>query len=132
MLKTLIGISLQVQCLLLFNGIVSSYMWLFEGLIKLKQGFPKAEEGLLFLCKLFLLVYRGGLIFKSTGLQLWPNFMALLTKSKETTLMEAGNSALTSSVFHGLAGNFGVCACVLHITKHAMLTRLAQQCGDQP
>ena len=36
------------------------------------------------------------------------------TVSKESALMEAGNSMLTSSIFPGLAGNFGFCACVLH------------------
>ena len=30
------------------------------------------------------------------------------------------------SVFHGLAKNCGFCACVLHVTRHSMLTRLAQ------
>ena len=49
--------------------------------------------------------------------------MALLTIGKEsglTMLTEAGNSVLTSSVFHFLkhrfVGNFGSCACVLHVT----------------
>ena len=58
---------------------------------------------------------------KPTG----PNFMALLTVSTESALTEAGNSMLTASVFHGLAGNFGFCAFVLHITRHSTLTRLA-------
>ena len=30
-------------------------------------------------------------------------------------LTEAVNSVLTASVFHGLAANFGFCACVLYI-----------------
>ena len=34
-----------------------------------------------------------------------PDFMALLTVNKELMLMEAGNSVLTSSMFHKLAGN---------------------------
>ena len=58
-----------------------------------------------------------------------PNFMALLTVSTEFALTEAGNSMLTASVFHGLAANFGFCACVLHVTKHSTLTRLAQKFG---
>ena len=32
--------------------------------------------------------------------------MALLTVRKESALAEAGNSALTSTIFHGFAGNF--------------------------
>ncbi len=31
-----------------------------------------------------------------------PNFMALLTVSKESALTEAGNSLLTSSLFNGI------------------------------
>ncbi len=53
--------------------------------------------------------------------------MALLTKSKESTLTEAENSVLTSTVFQGLAGNFGLCACVLHVTRHSSLTQIAQK-----
>ena len=34
---------------------------------------------------------------------------------------------LTASVFHGLAANFGFCACVLHVSRHSTLTRLAQK-----
>ena len=34
---------------------------------------------------------------------------------------------LTTSVFHGLATDFGFCACVLLVTRHSMLTRLAQK-----
>ena len=52
--------------------------------------------------------------------------MALIV-SKETALTEAGNSVLTTSnVFHGLAGNYGMCACKLNITKHSTLTQLVQ------
>ncbi len=58
-----------------------------------------------------------------------PDFMALLTVSKESALTEAGNSTLTSSVFHGLAGNFCLCACELHVTRHSFLTQLAQKFG---
>ena len=45
-----------------------------------------------------------------------PNFMALLTVSKESTLAKEGNSVLLSSVhvFHGLAG---ILACVLHVNR---------------
>ena len=50
-----------------------------------------------------------------------PNFKALLTKSTESALMEAGNSVITASVFHGLAANFGFCACLLHVTRHSTL-----------
>ena len=32
-----------------------------------------------------------------------PNFTALLTVSRASALMEAGNSVLTASIFHGLA-----------------------------
>ena len=57
------------------------------------------------------------------------NYMALLTVSTESALMEAGNSVLTASVFHRYAANFGFCACVLHVTRHSTLTRLAQKFG---
>ena len=50
---------------------------------------------------------------KSTG----QNFMALLTKSKESLLTEARNSALEASVFHRLAGNVCLSESVLKITK---------------
>ena len=50
-----------------------------------------------------------------------PYFMALLTVSTEFALTEAGNYVLTASVFHGLAANFGFCACVLHVTRHSTL-----------
>ena len=55
--------------------------------------------------------------------------MALLIVSTESALTEAGNSVLTASVFYGLAANVGFCACVLHVTRHATLTRLAQKFG---
>ena len=55
--------------------------------------------------------------------------MALNTISKETVLAGAGNSALASSKFHGLEGNFGVCLCILHITRHSSLSQLAQKFG---
>ena len=58
-----------------------------------------------------------------------PNFMALLTVIKESSLTEAGNSWLTASVFHRLASNFGFCACILHVTRHSTLTMLAQKFG---
>ena len=54
-----------------------------------------------------------------------PNFMALLTVSTESAFTKAGNSVLTAGVFHGLATNFGFCPCILHVTRHSMLTRLA-------
>ena len=49
--------------------------------------------------------------------------MTLLTLYKEAALAEAGNLALTSSIFHGLAASFGLCACVLQftITRYSML-----------
>ncbi len=53
--------------------------------------------------------------------------MALLTKSKESTLTETENSVLTSSIFQGLAENLGLCACVLHVTRHSSLTQMAQK-----
>ena len=54
--------------------------------------------------------------------------MALLTVSKESTLAKAGNSLLTSIVFDGLFCEFW-CACVLHVTRHFLLTQLAQKFG---
>ena len=36
---------------------------------------------------------------------------------------------LTASVFQGLAANLGFCACVLYVTRHSTLTRLAQKFG---
>ena len=59
----------------------------------------------------------------------WPTFMGLLTISEESALAEAGNSARTASVFHGLAGNLHLCLCELHVTKHSLLTLLAQKFG---
>ena len=54
--------------------------------------------------------------------------MALLTVSKESALVEAGNSVLSSSVFQWLEGNFVLCAYLLHVTGHSTLTvRLAQK-----
>ncbi len=53
--------------------------------------------------------------------------MALLAKSKESTLTKVETSVLTSIVFQGLAGNFGLCACVLGVTRHSSLTQIAQK-----
>ena len=64
---------------------------------------------------------------KYTGLK----FRALLTVSTESALTKAGNSVLMASEFHGLAVNFGFCACVLHVTRQCMVTRLAQKFGKQ-
>ena len=58
-----------------------------------------------------------------------PNFKALLTISKESALAEAGNSVLTSSIFLGLAGKFGLCACVLHVTRYS--TQIVLKFGKQ-
>ena len=55
--------------------------------------------------------------------------MALLTVSTESALTEAGNYVLTASIFHGLEKNFGFCACVLHFSRHSMLTRLVLKFG---
>ena len=55
--------------------------------------------------------------------------MAMLSISTESALTEAGNSVLTVSVFHRLAANFGLCACILRVTRHYTLTRLAQKSG---
>jgi len=49
-----------------------------------------------------------------------------MASSTKSALMEAGISVLTASVIHGLAANFGFCACVLDVTRHSMLTRIAQ------
>ena len=49
---------------------------------------------------------------------------------KESALAEAGNSVLTPSVLHWLAGNFGLCGWVLHVyTRHSTTTQLAQKFG---
>ena len=53
--------------------------------------------------------------------------MALLTVSTELALTEAGNSVLTASVFHGLAANFGFCACVLRVTRHSTLRKASAE-----
>ena len=57
--------------------------------------------------------------------------MALLTVSKESTLAEAGNSVLTSSMIPGLAGNVGFSACALHVTMHSTFTQLVQTFGAE-
>ena len=56
--------------------------------------------------------------------------MALLTVSTELAITEVGNSVLMARVFHQLAANFGFCACVLHVTRHSTLRRLAQKLDD--
>ena len=48
------------------------------------------------------------------------NFMALLT-IKGGALAEARNSVPSSSVILRLEGNFGLCSCVLPVTKHSQL-----------
>ena len=50
--------------------------------------------------------------------------MALLTISNESALAEAGNYMLMSSVFHRLAVNFSLCAYLLHVSRHYVLTQL--------
>ena len=52
--------------------------------------------------------------------------MALLIVSIASALTAAGNSVLTASVFHGLAATFGLCECVLHVTRHSTLTRISR------
>lgn len=52
--------------------------------------------------------------------------MALLTLSEESPLTIADNSALTVSVFHGLARNFGLCTYMHPVTKDSVLMVLAQ------
>ena len=49
-------------------------------------------------------------LFKCLAQPLEPNFMALLTVSKESALAEAGNSALTWSAIPKLAATFDLCA----------------------
>ena len=49
------------------------------------------------------------------------------TVSTESALTEAGNSVLVASVIYGLADNFCFCTCILHVTRHSKLTRLAQK-----
>ena len=53
-----------------------------------------------------------------------PNFMALLTVSKESTLTEQEIPRITSSIFHRFTRNFCLCTCVLHVTRHSLLTQL--------
>ena len=55
--------------------------------------------------------------------------MALLTVSTESALTELGNSVLTASVFHGLAANYGFCACVLPVTtcRHSTLYKASAE-----
>ncbi len=63
------------------------------------------------------------------------NFMALLTVSNKSALTEAGNFALTSSIFHGFSRDIllvYLCTCVLHVTRHSSLTQLAQKFGTCP
>ena len=55
--------------------------------------------------------------------------MALLIVSTESALTEAENSVLTARVFHELAASFDFCACILRVTRHSTLTRLAQKFG---
>ena len=55
-----------------------------------------------------------------------PSFMAPYCMHR-TALTEAGNFVLMASTFHALAANFSFCACVLHVTRISMLTRLAQK-----
>ena len=52
---------------------------------------------------------------------------SVLTEAGNSVLTEAGNSVLTASVFHRLAANFAFCTCVLRVTRHSTLTRLAQK-----
>ena len=54
--------------------------------------------------------------------------MVLLTVSTESVLTKAGDSVLTASVSR-VSGEFGLCACVFHVTMHSTLTRLAQKFG---
>ena len=56
--------------------------------------------------------------------------MALLTVSTESGLTEAVNYVLVASEFHGLVVIFDFCVCVLNVTSHSMLTRLAHKFGD--
>ena len=46
-------------------------------------------------------------------------------KKKKSALTEAENSVLIASIFHGLAVNFSLCTCAIHVTRHSTLTRLA-------
>ncbi len=82
------------------------------------------------------------IIFSWLLKQLWlwpmaagPNFMALLTQSKEYALTEARESVLTPSLFHRLAENVFVCACVLTLLgilrlhgNHSSLTQKSVAC----
>ena len=49
-----------------------------------------------------------------------PKFMALLTLSSESALTKAGNSTLTLSKFHGVAGN-AWCMCAFHFSRDSLL-----------
>ena len=45
-----------------------------------------------------------------------------VTSDVQATLTAAGNFVLTPIIlFHGLAGNFGHCACVLHVSRYSTL-----------
>ena len=65
------------------------------------------------------------------------NFMALHVPYKQRIDCGSRNSAVTctTSLTHRLAGNFGLCECLLHATRHATLTQLAlvvqAENGDQ-
>ena len=58
--------------------------------------------------------------------------MIKVLQSKVLALTEAGNSALMSSVFHRLAGNFGLCMCRLQASRLSSLTKLAQKFSSCP
>ena len=47
----------------------------------------------------------------------------MFTVRKELALIQAGNYALTSSIFHELPGNFGWGVGVLHVTRHFQLAQ---------
>ena len=62
---------------------------------------------------------------KLTGL----NFMAVLTVRTGSALKEAGNSVLFVKCILRVSWDFGLCACVLLVTRLSTLTQLAQTFG---
>lgn len=56
-----------------------------------------------------------------------PNFIGSAYRKQRIYACEKENSSLTSSVFLGLTGDFGLCACLLHVTRNSMLTKLVKK-----
>ena len=74
----------------------------------------------------FLLVRLLGIIFVYTASACT---FSLLNVCVSAEFLETGNSMLTASVFHRVAGNFCLCVCMLHVTRNSLFTQLAQKLG---